>query len=279
MPVHKVKGGYRWGTHGHVYKSKKGAQRQAAAIYASGWRDDRKTARLLKASPKAETAYVIALAQIMEGIHRGVLKHLDTDGFREDAKKKVGLTGRLLALIMIWATPKIERAYSIMSKDVRIRVAENLTLIGIDPRHTAGVEAYIAIARKENVLLIRNAAEDFLASVQKVLDENEGAHPNTVANLLQDRVVASKYRARLIARDQTLKLSAAITEFRMRAAGVSRYRWSTSQDERVRTMHAELHGQEFSFDDPPVTNPQGESNNPGGDYQCRCVATPLLPDE
>jgi hypothetical protein len=40
MPVHKVKGGYKWGQHGHVYKSRAGAERQARAIYASGYRGD-----------------------------------------------------------------------------------------------------------------------------------------------------------------------------------------------------------------------------------------------
>jgi hypothetical protein len=37
MPVHKVSGGYKWGNHGHVYPSKKGAEKQARAIYASGY--------------------------------------------------------------------------------------------------------------------------------------------------------------------------------------------------------------------------------------------------
>ena len=39
MPVHRTKsGGYQWGTHGKVYKTKAGAQRQARAVYASGWK-------------------------------------------------------------------------------------------------------------------------------------------------------------------------------------------------------------------------------------------------
>jgi len=37
MPVQKVKGGYRWGTQGKVYKTRAGAERQAAAAYASGY--------------------------------------------------------------------------------------------------------------------------------------------------------------------------------------------------------------------------------------------------
>ena len=38
MPVRKVAGGYKWGTHGKVYKSKAKAARQGRAIYASGYK-------------------------------------------------------------------------------------------------------------------------------------------------------------------------------------------------------------------------------------------------
>ena len=38
MPVKKVKGGYKWGTTGKTYKTKKQALRQAKAIYASGYK-------------------------------------------------------------------------------------------------------------------------------------------------------------------------------------------------------------------------------------------------
>lgn len=38
MPVRKVKGGYKWGKSGKVYKSKKKAARQGRAIKASGWK-------------------------------------------------------------------------------------------------------------------------------------------------------------------------------------------------------------------------------------------------
>lgn len=39
MPIKKVKGGYKWGKHGKVYKTKAGAAKQARAIYASGYRE------------------------------------------------------------------------------------------------------------------------------------------------------------------------------------------------------------------------------------------------
>jgi len=45
MPVTKVKGGYRWGTSGKVYKTKKEAEKQARAIYASGYKKKKPTRR------------------------------------------------------------------------------------------------------------------------------------------------------------------------------------------------------------------------------------------
>ena len=38
MPVRKVKGGYKWGSSGKVYKRKSDAMKQARAAYASGYK-------------------------------------------------------------------------------------------------------------------------------------------------------------------------------------------------------------------------------------------------
>jgi len=38
MPIRKVNGGYRWGKSGKTYPTKTQAQRQARAIYASGYK-------------------------------------------------------------------------------------------------------------------------------------------------------------------------------------------------------------------------------------------------
>lgn len=38
MPVRKVKGGYKWGSSGKTYRTKRQAQTQARAIYASGYK-------------------------------------------------------------------------------------------------------------------------------------------------------------------------------------------------------------------------------------------------
>lgn len=38
MPAHKVKSGWRWGSSGKVYPTKKEAEEQGRAIYASGYK-------------------------------------------------------------------------------------------------------------------------------------------------------------------------------------------------------------------------------------------------
>lgn len=40
MPIHREGSGWQWGSHGHVYSSRKGAERQAAAAHAHGYTGD-----------------------------------------------------------------------------------------------------------------------------------------------------------------------------------------------------------------------------------------------
>ena len=41
MPIRKVKGGYQWGSKGKVYPTREGAEKQAQAAYASGYKEDK----------------------------------------------------------------------------------------------------------------------------------------------------------------------------------------------------------------------------------------------
>lgn len=43
MPIRKVSGGYKWGGHGKVYPNRAGAERQAAAAYAHGYRGKKRS--------------------------------------------------------------------------------------------------------------------------------------------------------------------------------------------------------------------------------------------
>lgn len=138
----------------------------------------------------------------------------------------------------------------------------------------------LADFRQRNVELITALTTRAQEDVFRLLVDagNSGMRAETLKKRLAERFQVSQSRAALIARDQTLKLNSQLTQVRHQEAGVDRYVWSTSQDERVRDMHSELEGRVFRWDDPPVTNEQGDTNHPGEDYQCRCVAIPVIPD-
>ena len=44
MPIQRVPGGFRWGSHGKVYPTKAQAEAQGRAAYAAGYREDKKKA-------------------------------------------------------------------------------------------------------------------------------------------------------------------------------------------------------------------------------------------
>ncbi len=129
----------------------------------------------------------------------------------------------------------------------------------------------------DNLDLIKSLSADTLQSLQLTIEQSGDIDWGALQPLLEERLEVSSSRAELIARDQTLKLNANVTEWRQTEAGVERYIWTTSNDERVREGHAELDGEEFSWDDPPDTG-DGETNHPGEDYQCRCIAFPVIPE-
>lgn len=151
------------------------------------------------------------------------------------------------------------------------------------------VRAALERWRRENVSLITSIAERLLRDVFERVSRyaREGGRVETFAREIAERYKVSDSRARLIARDQVLKANSDLTRIRHEEAGVTRYIWSTSRDERVRGnptgkwpdgLHYQLEGRVFSWAEPPVTNKKGDRNHPGQDYQCRCVAIPVLDD-
>jgi SPP1 gp7 family putative phage head morphogenesis protein len=134
----------------------------------------------------------------------------------------------------------------------------------------------IAGWRRENVELIKSLVDRELGTIQNLLSDGEGRRVESLAGDIEERLRVTRSKAELLARDQVLKLNAKVTGERQKAAGIEEYIWTASGDERVRERHAELDGKKFSWDDPPVTNEDGETNHPGEDYQCRCTAYPVL---
>ncbi len=96
------------------------------------------------------------------------------------------------------------------------------------------------------------------------------------AELLRTEQVTAS-RATLIARTETSKANAAITQARAQYVGATHYIWRTAEDGDVRESHAEMEGQIFQFSAPPTLT-DGMTGNPGEFPNCRCFSEVVLPD-
>ena len=129
----------------------------------------------------------------------------------------------------------------------------------------------------ENVDLIKTIPEDSLDKMKDIVLDGYTNGKSTTDMAKQIRLVykISKNRAKFIAADQTAKLNGQIQRAQQLDAGVSRYKWCTCGDERVRSSHRSLNGKIFSWNEAPL-NSDGRRCHPGEDFRCRCVGRPVF---
>lgn len=228
----------------------------------------RVAARLLEVTRHAEGRYVTALTSIMRGVHRDAMaivhERVDADlPPRFDLKM-----AEVIAAIPAKVAPVFDRHARLLGEANK----KAMRAIGLPQASDHAMAAEIAKRRDENIQLVMKAGRSYADDVRSVFSDpdNVGLSVEDLKSQLLERGSVSESRAELIARDQTLKVNGAITEIRQTSAGVDSYVWSTSLDERVREEHAALEGQKFSWSDPPSVG------HPGQDFQCRCVAVPVI---
>lgn len=157
--------------------------------------------------------------------------------------------------------------------------------LGVNAYNTPKIREVISLATEQNAQLIRSIASQHINAIAGIVYENvmAGNRPREIEAAIRSYGV-TKSRAKLIARDQTAKVLSSISRARQQDAGFEFFKWDTSHDERVRASHKEAQNRVtkygvgvYRWDDPPVIH--GEKLTPGMDYQCRCVALPVLESE
>jgi SPP1 gp7 family putative phage head morphogenesis protein len=120
----------------------------------------------------------------------------------------------------------------------------------------------------ENTKLIESLPTRMFPELEGIVRRGvmNGTSVKDIREQIRARYKVTDYRATLIAQDQTLKLNADLTKYRLQSVGVTQYVWRSVQDSRVRPEHAFLNGKTFAFDKPPA------EGNPGHPVRCRCRA-------
>ena len=199
-------------------------------------------------------------AEQVRAVHTEVLRELGfrTDGIREVKKRRLNKLAPRSIIRSIFQK-------LVISVDRQVAEVARVSASGF-----AAVDLGQIV--EQNVGLIQTATTAHLNRLTRLIEDDRilSLSNDEATVRIQRALKVSESRARFWARDQALKFNAGVTRQRAKGVGLDRYEWVTTGV--ARPDHADLEGQIFSFDSPPVTNANGDRNNPGEDYNCRCVA-------
>lgn len=153
----------------------------------------------------------------------------------------------------------------------KVKTASGVDLATLISR--AGVDESLDAVSARLAGLITNMAADTTGRIRnEVWQSFITREPRaTLAKRLYDKgLLASRQRARLIARDQTTKLAAVLDEERQTEIGIDRYTWRHSRKLRPRPEHVARDGKVFSWNKPPA------DGHPGYAINCGCKAQAYL---
>lgn len=209
--------------------------------------------------------------------------------FMDDAKGFQAISAKALMKVLekYEKSDRTSQAENIANGFVSRGDAQNHAEVSVNLKNQTGIDlsAYLRnspnIAERVNTLtagniqLIKSIRSQYLDKVQNAVMQAmvKGTLNKDLAAQIKDLGKTTEKRAMFIARDQSSKLNASLTQARHEEVGITKYTWSTSGDERVRDSHAEKDGQVFEYANPPA-----DTGNPGHDFNCRCVAIPYLGD-
>ena len=206
------------------------------------------------------------------------------------------ITATLRMIISKWSSPQFrDIADEISSNFVRTadrvnreRFNNDLRRFGIDIFGDAPeLLDYVEASIYDNTRLIMSIPDQYLTQVESIVVTNvrAGGRPASIERALRDQFGVTESRARLIARDQTAKVSGDLASKRQQSSGFEYFQWVDSDDERVRDRHEDIANRVtaygpgiYRWDNPPLSD-RGTPIIPGQDFQCRCFARPVLASE
>lgn len=187
-------------------------------------------------------------------------------------------------LIDRWKASVDEDTKAQMNRSIRKATGIDITLVLESPE----VSEALTLGGMEAANLIKSIPGQHLGKIAQAVADNFAGRPlpegRSLLQQIQQIGKVSKKRAKLIARDQTSKLTGLLNETRQTSIGIEEYIWRTSGDERVvgnpsgkypdgnRTHgdHFHRNGKRFRWDSPPA------DGHPGQAIQCRCHAQPVI---
>ncbi len=154
--------------------------------------------------------------------------------------------------------------------------------VAIAPELTPHMQKVISETWAKNLdLYIKGWLGEAITDLREEVQEHvfAGGRAAGLVKGIQATHNVSKEKAKFLARQETSLLMSKLREERYKDIGVVRYKWNGVDDQRERPDHKALNGKIYAFASPPITDRRtGARNNPGEDFNCRCICIPILDD-
>jgi SPP1 gp7 family putative phage head morphogenesis protein len=174
-------------------------------------------------------------------------------------------------------SPQLEGIIIDLDKQYSSTIPKDLSVPMVETHYT---KVQLTKNYSENLNLdIKNWYDEAVLRLRKKVHDNvvEGYRAANLVDIIQAEKESSYAHALFIAKQETSLLVSNYRVARYQEAGLKRFVWSTSNDERVRVDHRRLNNHIYSFNEPPVTNRKtGARNLPGCDFGCRCDCWPVV---
>lgn len=162
------------------------------------------------------------------------------------------------------------------------KIKQGLKGITVEPRWTSDRREAMARDYEKNMkLYIQDWTQKEIVNLRQRMQKHalSGMRYEDMVDTIKKSYGVSHNKAKFLARQETSLLMARFKQERYAEAGVDEYIWGCvvgSPNHPVRPMHKKLDGKRFKFNNPPVTDENGNRNNPGQDYNCRCYPRPVV---
>jgi len=247
-------------------------------------RERKKSAERFRRSRMANNTYQKYLRSVVHQIG-ALVKGMAPKGIVESPTRLVNALMRYAEILNPWAEAVAQNMVKeVMKRDAYAwqtagrAMGRELTKKLNQPGALGDVKGMVT----EQVDLITSIPRKAAERVQQLAIESvssSSARANEIAREIMKTEEVSWSRAKMIARTETARAGAAMTESRARYIGSTGYVWHSQRDPETRPLHRKLDGKVFKWDNPPVIGENGERGHPGTIYNCRCWAEPVIPDE
>lgn len=167
---------------------------------------------------------------------------------------------------------KNTKAYQQKSKLMGTELKAGLAQTNVDMVANALMEEQVALIKSIPIEAGERAQS---LAMEAVLN---GTRADEIAKELMRTTKVTESRATLIARTETARANASITQARAISIGASGYIWRTTMDGAERESHAKMNGKYVKYAKVPTLD-DGTTGHAGSFPNCRCWQDPVFENE